>query len=107
MNSPERKKRRVSFSDETSKSARERRKNSTKTLATPETRRKLIAPLRVAESSIDEQFRTLQPQIAEKIREYGKKHLLLLSLIRNKRLQIDKMVKNPEFFPDRRDSRLI
>ena len=99
MNSPERKKRRVSFTDETPKSARERRKNSSKTQTTPETRRNLIAPLRVAESSIDDNFRTLQPQIAEKIREYGKKHILSLSQIRNKRLQIDKMGKDPDFFP--------
>ena len=44
----------------------------TSNTTTPEPRR-VIAPLRAAETTINESFHTLQPQIAENLREFSKK----------------------------------
>ena len=61
-----------------------------------------IAPLRAAENKINGAFGTLQSAFANHLRENAKKHILLLSKINNKQIQIKKMETpstDKEFFP--------
>ena len=50
-----------------------------------------IAPLRAAENKINRSFGTLQSAFADHLREDAKRHILLLSKVNNKKIQIKKM----------------
>ena len=68
----------------------------------PTDKRNPIAPLRAAEDKIIGSFSTLQSTFAEHLQDNAKKHILLLSKIHNKNLQIRKMqatTEDKKFFP--------
>ena len=54
-------------------------------------RRNPIAPLRAAEEFISDTFDTLQPAVANPLRESARKHVHAMSLVRNKNTQVEKM----------------
>ena len=81
--------------------SKKQRTNDVTSEKTPE-KRNPIAPLAAAEQFILSNFDTLQPALVNPLWGNAKEHVLAMSLVRNKTIQIKKMESNAlekEFFP--------